>query len=352
MAEPTIGSGRSEHLDAERRRQLEEERDFLMRSLDDLELEHESGGIDDESYAELHDDYTARAAAVIRALRDGVDVTPPPPPRSPTARDGSCVVAGDRRVRGAGRRVARLRARRPPPGPDVVGQLGGGAVDDERRAKALPQKIDELAGEGQRQARRLRPAARSSPRAYEENGDLPNALKQSDAAITIDPNRPKAHANAARLLYLASEQVPTRTRRRSSSPGARRVRPGHQRGPDYADATSSAPCCTRGRCETSRGAGRSAELPGQGADRAVGRAARVSCSRRSRRRSKARRLPCLRRPPPRRSRPQESRQQERSRAMAQPPAYEIDDARSTARPSPPTAARSSWTSTRSWRRTR
>ena len=35
-----------------------------MRSLDDLELEHESGGIDDESYAELHDDYTARAAAV------------------------------------------------------------------------------------------------------------------------------------------------------------------------------------------------------------------------------------------------------------------------------------------------
>src|SRR5215471_19568066 len=74
----------AEPLDADRRRELEDERDFLMQSLDDLELEHESGGIDDESYAELHDDYTARAAAVIRTLRDGVDVTPERPPRSRT----------------------------------------------------------------------------------------------------------------------------------------------------------------------------------------------------------------------------------------------------------------------------
>src|SRR5207244_2437351 len=74
--------------DPERRRQLEEERDFLMQSLDDLELEHESGGVDEESYAELHDDYTARAAAVIRTLRDGIDVTPtrPAPPRTQARR--------------------------------------------------------------------------------------------------------------------------------------------------------------------------------------------------------------------------------------------------------------------------
>src|SRR6478752_1355142 len=79
MAEPRDRKG----LDPERRRQLEEERDFLMQSLDDLDLEHETGGIDDESYRELHDDYTARAAAVIRTLRDGVDVTPAPAPRAP-----------------------------------------------------------------------------------------------------------------------------------------------------------------------------------------------------------------------------------------------------------------------------
>src|SRR4051794_2392067 len=75
-----------ERIDPARRRQLEEERDFLMASLDDLELEHESGGIDDASYAELHDDYTARAAAVIRTLRDGVDVRPEPRRSAPRTR--------------------------------------------------------------------------------------------------------------------------------------------------------------------------------------------------------------------------------------------------------------------------
>src|SRR5450631_64001 len=55
---------------------LEAEREFLLRSLDDLEGEHDAGGIDDASYQRLHDDYTARAAAVIRSLRDGDRETP------------------------------------------------------------------------------------------------------------------------------------------------------------------------------------------------------------------------------------------------------------------------------------
>ena len=58
---------------------LQAERDFLLKSLDDLESERAAGGIDDESYRQLHDDYTARAAAVIRALRDGVDARPARP---------------------------------------------------------------------------------------------------------------------------------------------------------------------------------------------------------------------------------------------------------------------------------
>jgi tetratricopeptide (TPR) repeat protein len=49
---------------------LEEERDFLLRSLDDLEREHDAGDVDDHDYAELNDDYTARAAAVLRAIDD------------------------------------------------------------------------------------------------------------------------------------------------------------------------------------------------------------------------------------------------------------------------------------------
>lgn len=50
---------------------LEEQRDFLLGSLDDLEREHEAGDIDDVDYRGLKDDYTARAAAVLRALDEG-----------------------------------------------------------------------------------------------------------------------------------------------------------------------------------------------------------------------------------------------------------------------------------------
>ncbi len=47
---------------------LEEERDFLLKSLEDLERERVAGDIDDGDYAALNDDYTARAADVIRAI--------------------------------------------------------------------------------------------------------------------------------------------------------------------------------------------------------------------------------------------------------------------------------------------
>jgi tetratricopeptide (TPR) repeat protein len=49
-------------------RALQEQRDFLLRSLDDLEEEHVAGDVDDEDYRSLRDDYTTRAARVIRAL--------------------------------------------------------------------------------------------------------------------------------------------------------------------------------------------------------------------------------------------------------------------------------------------
>ena len=52
--------------------QLHEERDHLLASLRDLEREREAGEIDDDDdYRALHDDYTARAAAVLRALGSG-----------------------------------------------------------------------------------------------------------------------------------------------------------------------------------------------------------------------------------------------------------------------------------------
>jgi tetratricopeptide (TPR) repeat protein len=47
---------------------LEAEREFYLRSLRDLEAEHSAGDIDDLDYQALRDDYTTRAAGVLRRL--------------------------------------------------------------------------------------------------------------------------------------------------------------------------------------------------------------------------------------------------------------------------------------------
>ena len=52
----------------DRRAELEEERAFLLRSLTDLEAEHAAGDVDDDDYTALKDQYTARAADVLREL--------------------------------------------------------------------------------------------------------------------------------------------------------------------------------------------------------------------------------------------------------------------------------------------
>jgi len=63
-------SARRRELDPDALAALEEERDFLLRSLEDLEREYAAGDVDDSDFEELKDDYTARAAAVIRAIED------------------------------------------------------------------------------------------------------------------------------------------------------------------------------------------------------------------------------------------------------------------------------------------
>jgi tetratricopeptide (TPR) repeat protein len=52
------------------RAELEDERDFLLRSIEDLDREFEAGDLDEVDYRALRDDYTARAAAVLHELQD------------------------------------------------------------------------------------------------------------------------------------------------------------------------------------------------------------------------------------------------------------------------------------------
>ena len=60
---------------------LRDERAFLLRSLADLDAEHEAGDIDDGDYQSLTNEYTARAAAVLRAIQalEGPGRRPAPP---------------------------------------------------------------------------------------------------------------------------------------------------------------------------------------------------------------------------------------------------------------------------------
>ncbi|MEY4043759.1 MAG: hypothetical protein RL644_27, partial [Actinomycetota bacterium] len=63
------------------REMLEEQLDFLLDSLRDLEREREAGDINEDDYSALRDDYIARAAAISRQLSgdeiDRPDDTPP-----------------------------------------------------------------------------------------------------------------------------------------------------------------------------------------------------------------------------------------------------------------------------------
>lgn len=61
-------SYRSRELTADELATLEDQRDFLLRSLDDLEDEHAAGDVEDDDYEVLRQDYTARAAGVIRTI--------------------------------------------------------------------------------------------------------------------------------------------------------------------------------------------------------------------------------------------------------------------------------------------
>lgn len=188
------------------REQLEAERDFLLKSLDDLETERESGAIDEASYSELHDDYTARAAATIRALRDGVDARPRPAPPLPRKRRLAIVAAIVAFALVAGGVLAAALGARLP------GQTSSGNSQSSQDATAarLGRLITSLEGKVNTNPNdydnRLALA-----HAYEANGDFRNALAQSDAAIQIDASRPQAHANAGRLLFIVSRDVKDKT---------------------------------------------------------------------------------------------------------------------------------------------
>jgi cytochrome c-type biogenesis protein CcmH/NrfG len=202
MTDPTTDGDtpRDDTSNGEGRAQLEAERDFLLRSLDDLEAEHDAGGIDEESYETLRDDYTARAAAVIRTLRDGIDARPSAAPSSWKRR---ALVIGGVVVFAVGAGVALAAAL----GARLPGQTATGDSQASKQSSAAPtnaQLIKRLEDAIAKNPNDTQTRMLLAPR-LEATGDLAGALTQYDAVVKVDPTNAVAEAQAGRIIYLSAE---------------------------------------------------------------------------------------------------------------------------------------------------
>lgn len=207
---------------------LESERDFLLRSIADLESERQAGNLDAEQYQSLRDDYTARAAAVLRSIDEGVDARPVPPP-VPLRRK----VLFGLGVLGFAAAVAVLLAgalgpRRP--GQTVTGNAQVSSPDraasDSQRRTALQRQVAAHPDD---------PAAHLAyARFLLESGDVPEALQEFDTTAKLDPSNAQAHAYAGWIVFLAARDDPKAA---SLTDGAlRRLDAALAAEPDYPDA--------------------------------------------------------------------------------------------------------------------
>ena len=172
---------------------LRAERDFLLRSLADLDAERAAGELTDARYRELHDRYTVQAATVLRAL-DRLEQEAAPLPVAPQRRDflrrvaagllAAALVAG-----GAALLVNAADDRQP--GQTITGNAQS-ATDD----------LDALA-----RAARARPDDADAQLAYAtalmEDRQLVDALRAFDVAARLEPDNPVPHAYGGWIVYLA-----------------------------------------------------------------------------------------------------------------------------------------------------
>jgi tetratricopeptide (TPR) repeat protein len=217
---PATGDGATLHpavdlnadLDA-----LQEERDFLIRSLKDLDAEREAGDIDEIDYQSLKDDYTARTASVLRTIE-----ARKAPPRKKARADAVAAGSGS-----SAPSVASAMSDPPSADPSrrrwrltaivalilTFGALAGWGVTASSGSRLAGQTITgnkQAAGAGQS-------TAGIDSRILQANqlvnkGDLAGALKLYDAVLRDNPNQPEALANEGWLIAQAGMAAnPVRT---------------------------------------------------------------------------------------------------------------------------------------------
>ncbi|MDQ4088929.1 MAG: tetratricopeptide repeat protein [Actinomycetota bacterium] len=192
------------------RDELEEERDFLLASLQDLEREREAGDLSERDYQALHADYTARAAVVLRALdRDrsrpggrGSQASRPVKTRRPLVVTLGVILLVAAVAGGA---VATFSAQREPGAP-MTGSLPDTPsgrmqqalrLESEGQAAEALKIYDELIKENPRDI-----AALSYRGWLLKRAGLPDqAMDSLDRAVAVDPKFPDAHFFRGMVLY-------------------------------------------------------------------------------------------------------------------------------------------------------
>lgn len=151
---------------------LEEQRDFLLRSLADLDAELANGDIDPDDHRALQDDYTARAAVVLRAIEEGRAALPA------------------RREAGRGRTIAIAAAvvAAAVLAGVLVAQSAGEREVGDTATGSIRQTSSDLLGEA-----RLELSA----------GRAAEALETYDEVLTLDPSNREALSYRGWLLVLA-----------------------------------------------------------------------------------------------------------------------------------------------------
>ena len=190
----------SVHRDA-----LVAEREFLLESLDDLEAERRDGNIDDDTYRLLHDDYTARAAAVIRSLDDGIER---PGTRAPEPRALRLVTIGAIVVFCAVAAVLLTRA--------IGERAPGGTItgNDGLAPRSVPEDREAA----------LKAAAEADPRSYDarvayarllrDRQDFAGAIEQYTAAARLDPSQAEPLTYRGWITALVARELDDESTRR------------------------------------------------------------------------------------------------------------------------------------------
>jgi len=186
------------------REELESERDFLLKSLDDLDSELAAGNIDADSYRVLHDDYTARAAAVITKLESsGDEFDEEDDDTPPVVRSTKWVTAGAVVVFVV--LLAFLLAH-------AVGQRTPGGTPTGNSQQSQPDASDQASELAAAKAH-----AEANPRDYASliryardllaAGQYATAVQEYVAAANLDPKQPEPLAYSGWISALVARQI-------------------------------------------------------------------------------------------------------------------------------------------------